>query len=109
MLRKMLKKDLFRNKSITIVLFIFMSLSALLVASGSNMITELANSINHLFTKSSAPHFVQMHAGEIDEAEVANWAAHNEHVKNSQTAEMLIIDGSNIQMGNSLETEMNSV
>lgn len=110
MLRKMLKKDISRNKSISVVLFIFIMLSALLVASGSNMIMELSNSLNHLFTKSNAPHYVQMHTGEIDQAEVARWASNHNLVEKVQAPKMLNIDGSTIHLdSNSSTTEINSV
>lgn len=109
MLIKILKKDFSRKTRITIVLFIFVLLSALLVASGSDMIMELANSLNYLFIKSDAPHFVQMHAGEIDQAAIDRWTTTNKLVKRQQTAEMINIDGSNIYIGNSETPEKNSV
>ena len=109
MLIKILKKDFSRQKKITIVLFIFVLLSALLVASGSSMIVELANSLNYLFIKSDAPHFVQMHAGEIDQAAIDRWIATNNLVKRQQTAEMININGSNVYIGNSGTTEKSSV
>ncbi|HLO29820.1 MAG TPA: FtsX-like permease family protein [Anaerolineales bacterium] len=109
MLIKILKKDFSRQKKITIVLFIFVLLSAVLVASGSNMIMELTNSLNYLFIKSDAPHFVQMHAGEIDQAAIDRWTAPNSLVERQQTVEMINIDGSNISIGNSETTEKSSV
>ena len=59
---KILRKEFLRKKIITIVMFAFILLSALLVASGSNLIMELSNSLNVLFAKSKAAHFVQMHS-----------------------------------------------
>lgn len=109
MLIKILKKDFSRNKRITIVLFMFVLLSALLVASGSNMIIELVNSLNYLFIKSDAPHFVQMHAGEIDQADIDRWASRNSLVTAQQTVETINIDGSNIYIGNSETSEKSSV
>ncbi|MBW8348764.1 FtsX-like permease family protein [Bacillus sp. IITD106] len=109
MLIKMLKKDFLKNKVITAALFIFIVLSALLVASGTNMITELTNSLNALFTKSSAPHFVQMHAGTVNHSEIDAFAAENNLVKNHQVVEMLLIDGRNIDFGNRDTTETNSI
>lgn len=109
MLIKILKKDFSRQKKVTVVLFIFILLSALLVASGSNMIMELTNSLNYLFTKSDAPHFVQMHAGEIDQTAIDRWTATNSLVERQQTVEMINIDGSNLYIGNSGSTEKNSV
>lgn len=109
MLMKILRRDFSRQKKITTVLFIFVLLSALLVASGSNMIMELTNSLNYLFIKADAPHFVQMHAGEIDQAAIDRWTATNNLVRRQQTVEMINIDGSNLYIGNSGTTEKNSV
>ena len=53
MIGRMLKKDFLRKKLITIVVFAFIFLSALLVASGANLMIELGNSLNALFSQSS--------------------------------------------------------
>jgi putative ABC transport system permease protein len=105
MLVKILKKDFVKKKRITITLIAFILLSALLAASGSNMIMELFNSMNYLFEKSSAPHYSQMHAGEIDQAAIDCWSSNNSLVKEQQTVEMINIDGSNIYIGSSTTTE----
>ncbi len=109
MLLQIVKKDFQRNKIITIVLFIFMMLSALLAACASQVIMELSGSLSNLLDKSKAPHFVQMHAGPIDNAGIQKFASTNPLVKNQQTLEMLRIDGSKIVLGNSNKSEENSV
>jgi putative ABC transport system permease protein len=109
MVAKILRKDFLRKKIITIVVFAFMLLSALLVASGSNLIMELSNSLDALFAKSKTPHFVQMHAGDIDQAEIDRWAAANGLVKEQQTVEMITIDGSTLYLGDSQTAEVNSI
>ncbi|KGE16347.1 ABC transporter permease [Paenibacillus wynnii] len=109
MLLNMLKKDFSRKKSITIALFIFILLSALLVSAGSSMIMELSNSLNNLFTASKAPHFVQMHSGELNQSEIDDWTSKNDLVKAQQTVEMINIDGSNLYLGNDTESEKNSI
>ncbi|KUO51090.1 MAG: ABC transporter permease [Desulfitibacter sp. BRH_c19] len=109
MLLKILKKDFHRNKIITIALFIFIMLAALLVASASNMIMALSSSLEYLFTESKAPHFVQMHSGEIDQGEIDVFASGNRLVKEQQTVEMIGIDGTNIFLGTSQTAEENSV
>lgn len=108
MLARILKKDFSKKKLIAIVLFIFMMLSALLVASGANMMVELTNALDYLFAKSDTPHFVQMHAGEVDKAAIARWSAANSLVSRQQTVEMINIDSSNIALGNHAP-ELNSV
>jgi putative ABC transport system permease protein len=109
MVAKILRKDFLRKKIITIVVFAFMLLSALLVASGANLIMELSNSLDALFAKSKTPHFVQMHAGDIDQAEIDRWAAANGLVKEQQTVEMITIDGSTLYLGDSQTAEVNSI
>jgi len=106
---KILRKDFLRKKSVTIVVFAFMFLSAWLVAGGSNLIVELSNALNSLFATAHAPHFVQMHAGEIDQAEIDRWAAANSLVKAQQTMEMITIDGASIYLGDSPTAEENSI
>ena len=106
---RMLRKDFLRKKLITIVVFAFIFLSALLVASGTNLIVELSNSLNALFTRANTPHFVQMHAGPLDQAEIDSWAAANDMVTDQQTVEMITMDGSNLYLGESQNPEENSI
>lgn len=108
MLMKMLRQDVAKNRMITAALFVFIFISALLVASGTNMIIDLSNSLANLFTKSSVPHFVQMHTGEINKKEIERWAANNSLIKQKQIVEMINIDGSNLYMA-SPHSEKNSV
>ncbi len=109
MLFKILKKDFQRNKAIIIALFIFIMVSSLLVSSGSRVIIELFGSIDNLFEKANAPHFVQMHSGEIDESVIDTFVSRNNLVKDQQTVEMLVIDGADIFFGNSQTADKNSV
>ena len=105
---RMLRKDFLRKKLITIVVFAFIFLAALLAASGTNLIIELGNSLNALFARANTPHFVQMHAGPLDQAEIDSWAAANDMVTNQQTVEMITIDGSNLYLGENQKREENS-
>ncbi|WP_440110437.1 FtsX-like permease family protein [Paenibacillus sp. QZ-Y1] len=107
MLWRMLRNDVMRKKGITAALFIFILLASLLVSSGTRMILELTSSIQHLFTESKTPHFVQMHAGPINEEKVSQWAANNTMVEQYQKVEMLNIDGANLFLGS--ESEKSSV
>lgn len=106
---KILKKDFLRKKLITIVVFFFILLAALLVASGTNLIIELGNSLNVLFTRANTPHFVQTHAGELNQAEIDSWAATNEMVRDQQTVEMITVDGSILYLGENQAAEENTI
>jgi len=106
---KMIKKDFSRRKSISLVIFSFTMLSALLIATGSNLVVELSNSLNALFENARPPHFVQMHAGELDQAEIDRWSAVQELVRGQQTVEMINIDGSALFLGESSTAEEDTV
>ena len=87
----------------------FIVLSAFLVASGSSMVAKLTSSLNYLFVKSSAPHFVQLQTGEINPEIINQWSSANHLVKASQIVEMINVDGSHVYFGNSDVSEESSV
>jgi len=106
---KILKKDFSRKKLITIVVFTFILLAALLVASGTNLIIDLSNSLNALFANADTPHFVQTHVGELNQAEIDSWATANAMVTDQQTVQMITVDGSVLYLGDSQTAEENSI
>lgn len=107
--RRMLKKDFLRNRMIALTLFCFIMLSTVLSASAIGIIVNLSSSMEGLFEKSNAPHFVQMHAGDIDQKLIDDFVSNNTVIKNQQTVEMINIDGSNVSLNESLSAENNSV
>lgn len=109
MLFKILNKDIRRNKTVIAILFCFIMISALLISSAFNVILELSNSINDLFLKSNAPHYVQRHTGSINQAEIDQFVLNNSIVKDQLTSEALVIEGSNIFLNGSDKSEENSV
>jgi putative ABC transport system permease protein len=109
MLLKIAKKDVQRNKIVTIGLFVFIMLSALLAASASHVMMQLFGSLNNLLLQSKAPHFVQMHAGPLNDTAIKRFASANPLVDKQQTVEMLRIDGSGLTLGNSAKPEIHSV
>ncbi|SCC28263.1 A0A063CK49 (ABC transporter permease) [Bacillus wiedmannii] len=105
----MLKRDFSQNKLIITILFMFIMLSSLLMASASSNVINLLNSMDQLFKVSNAPHFVQMHAGEINQKSIDSFVAKTSFVKKQQTAEMVQIGGSNIFIKKKNQAEHNSV
>lgn len=96
MIYRIIKNDLLRKKVIMTAVFIFIMLSAMLIAGGSRMLIDLNNSLNYLFEKSSAAHFIQSHSGRLNQEEIISWSRKNENIKQVQIAEMINIDGANI-------------
>lgn len=84
MIRRMLKRDFSQNKMIITILFMFIMLSSLLIASASSNVINLLNSTDQLFKVSNAPHFVQMHAGEINQKSIDSFVAQTPFVKNNK-------------------------
>ncbi|KAA0769569.1 ABC transporter permease [Bacillus sp. AR2-1] len=109
MIRRMLKRDFSQNKMMITILFMFIMLSSLLMASASSNVINLLNSMDQLFKVSNAPHFVQMHAGEINQKSIDSFVAKTPFVKKKQTAEMVQIGGSNIFIKKKNQAEHNSV
>ncbi|WP_341278151.1 ABC transporter permease [Paenibacillus sp. FSL H8-0537] len=109
MLEKMWRKDIARNKLVTAILCMFIMISSLLVASSASMLLELFRSVDDWFEKAGVPHFVQMHAGEIDQQEIEDFASRSKLVKEQQTVEMISIEPAHVYFGASGESEAGSV
>lgn len=110
MIIRMLKTDLKRNRIITITLYIFIVLAAMLVSSAISIILTLFGSIDTLLEESDAAHFAQLHAGTIKQEELDTFVYENhELIKRQQTAELLGINGTNIYIGNQDNSEADSV
>ncbi|WP_000580363.1 FtsX-like permease family protein [Bacillus cereus] len=109
MIGRMLKRDLLRNRMISFILFIFLMLSSVLIASAAGILVDLFGSMDRLFKNSNAPHFVQIHAGEIDQRAIDTFVFRNKLVKKQQTVEMITIHGSNVFINDRKHAENNSV
>jgi putative ABC transport system permease protein len=109
MLGRILKKDISRNKVITATLFLFIFLAAMLVSGAVNIIITLFGSMDSLFALSNAPHYVQMHSGEINQHEIDDFARNTPMVKSQQTVAMLGINGVYIYLGDNENSEANSI
>ncbi|NJI82671.1 hypothetical protein GSQ54_19855 [Clostridioides difficile] len=109
MLKRILLKDLTRNKVVTITLFIFILLASMLVSSSINIIVELTDSMTSLFQKSHTPHYVQMYSGKLQQKEIDKFSAKTPYIKKQQTSELLNVNGANIFLGNKVENQANSV
>ncbi len=105
MILKILKHDLLKKKIITFAVFIFIMLSALFMAGGSNMLITLNDSVDYLFEKAAIPHFVQYHSGAIEAEIIKSWSQNNPNVKRQQNSEMINIPGSEIFINGQPENE----
>ena len=106
---RIIRNEVARKKAAMLVVFAFILLASLLVAGGAGLIVELNSSLTRLFADAKAPHFVQMHAGEVDATAVNTWAEGNELIDELQIAEMISIDGSTLYLADSGAPEEDSI
>lgn len=106
---KILKKDLSGNKLIIAILFILIMLAAMLTSSAISLILELIGSVNVLFEKSVAPHYVQMYAGELNQEEINSFSEKIDIVKKQQTATLLNINSAYIFLDDNKEAQINNI
>lgn len=58
MFLSMIKNDIKKNKVISIVLIMFVTLSSMLVSSGVNVFVNLFGAIDEIMEKAETPHFM---------------------------------------------------
>jgi len=83
--------------------WLFMAVSALMFALTCFLATGLLGSVDALMEAAGTPDFLQMHAGEMDEAALVRFAAEQEQVRDYQTLRFLNLENSSIVLaGHSL-------
>lgn len=80
MLWKLWKRDVFRNKMITLTLYCFLLLSSFLAASSGAIVMKLSTSMEQFFQDTAAPDFVQMHTEAVDQADIDAFVKQNEDI-----------------------------
>jgi len=90
---RQLRNDILKSKAITLTTMLFVSAAAMLVALAAILVVNLAGAIDTLMTQAKTPHFMQMHAGDLDLARLAAFAEQNETVADFQALEFLNMDG----------------
>ncbi len=91
-----IRNDVLRSKAITLTTMGFVAAAAMLVALAAILVVNLAGAIDTLMAQAKTPHFVQMHAGELDTARLAAFVAQNDAVADFQALEFLNVDGAQI-------------
>jgi putative ABC transport system permease protein len=104
MYRRMLARDLARNRSVTTVLIVLMMLSVVLATASSGTLVRLIGASSNLMERADAPHVAQMHAGAYDQQAVDRWVAGRSEVAQHQTMLMLGIDGANLFLAGEPQT-----
>lgn len=93
---KIIKNDIGKSKLISITIMLFVSAAAMLVSLAAILLVNLTGAVKTLVTQAKTPHFVQMHAGALDTAQIAEFAKENDKVEQYQIARFLGIDGADL-------------
>lgn len=93
---KLVQNDFEKSKAVTLTTVFFVAAAALLVSLAMILVVNLTGAIDSMMTKAKTPHFMQMHAGDLDLERLHAFAAGNEYVEEFQVVEFLNIEGSSI-------------
>jgi putative ABC transport system permease protein len=93
---RMLVGDVARNRVVTSLLIVLMTLSVVLATASAGTLTRLIGASSSLMARADAPHVAQLHAGPYDQSEVDRWVAGRDDVAAHQTMLLLGIDGANL-------------
>lgn len=87
-----------RNPVIVAALVLFVALSAMLASSAAALVVTAYGAGESLMEQAKTPHFLQMHAGEVDEDRMTQFAADNDLVEQHELVPMLNVDGTAIRV-----------
>ena len=99
MKKRLLKNDLKKNKLLSVSVFMFMAVSAALMGLTVMLFSGLWSSIDDLMTRADTCDFLQMHAGEINEEQLNEFARENDAVSNMQICTFLNVENNSIFIG----------
>ena len=96
--------DIRKNRVISIVLLLFMILSALLMAGGLRVMGTMISATSGLNEAAMPPDYLKLHKGEYDAAAVQAFADAHDYIKADLVVAMLNIDNANlVYQGETLE------
>ena len=96
MYRSLLINDLRKNKFSNLVVTLFMSLAVALLISGMVLTGQVWSSIQSLYEVAQPPHFLQMHKGELAQADIDAFNENYKGIVDWQTVAMIDIYGDEI-------------
>lgn len=88
--------DLVKNKGVTAALFVIVTMSAFLMATGAMVMERSVGSVDALFAQAKPPDFLQMHKGGYDAEALAGFADDHPEIESWLIEDMLGFDGSAI-------------
>lgn len=99
MYRKLIKNDIAKSKLITSTITAFILISATLVSLAAMLTMNLFGAIDNMMLSTVSPHFMRMHAGDVDLRQIEKFAESNPKVESWQVLAYLNIEGAQIVIG----------
>ncbi|GIQ71369.1 ABC transporter permease [Xylanibacillus composti] len=96
---RIIRNDVAKSKATTWTTMMFVAAAGMLVSLAAVLAVHLAGALDTLMTTAKTPHFMQMHAGELDRERLAAFAEQHDLVEDFQVLEFLNIDGTQIKLG----------
>lgn len=96
---KIIRRDITGNKIISFITVLFIAAAAMLLSLAGILVIHLFGSIDSLMKDAKTPHFMQMHAGDIDFEELERFAQANGDVEDFQVLEFLNVNNEKIRLG----------
>lgn len=109
MKKNILKRDLKRNKIITIALIVFIAVSSMLSAAAASLGHRLTKSMSEFFHLAQTAHMIQMHTGDLDERLIDEFVEKHEYIEKYQVVNLLNVKGDSLLLRNDGSTEMGSI
>ncbi len=99
--RRLIVNDVKNNRLASFSICVFMAASAMFTGLTILLFGSLSGSVESLMEKARTPDFLQMHTGEIDERELAGFAAGRSDVEAMQICGFLNLENSRLELGGS--------
>lgn len=97
---RLICNDVLKSKAITFTTMLFVAAAAMLVALAATLAVNLMGAIDTLMAQAKTPHFMQMHSGKLDLAQLTAFAQQQENVADFQVVEFLNLDGAQFAFEN---------
>lgn len=97
-IRNRLLHDLRARPAAAILVIVALALSAAIGGIGAGIAAQLVSSTGALFEEGRAPDLVQMHAGEVDPAAIASFAASRPEITDASVRELVALDSTTLAL-----------
>lgn len=99
MLKKLIWNDVRQNKLLSAATVFFMAVSAMMLALTALLFSSLLGSVGALMEQAQVPDLLQMHTGELNEADIARFAEERPEIDQWQICHLLNLDNSQVSLG----------